>query len=171
MNAAWQRPRRLRRVFTTVGTYVGLRGAHEFSTLIRKFEPKPLRGVLQDGSNDNNIYGGDWWMANQSMLRSLEFAGYEVNHVWGEGFYSGKHGASIFPDAMRWLWKDHGKVPVSTHLDKCKNDASTMLISGEGWELVSDGHEWAEGLAWTQDGTLFITDVPASKLYRITPRW
>ncbi len=44
-----------------------------------------------------------------------------------------------------------------------------MLISGEGWELVSDGHEWAEGLAWTQDGTLFITDVPASKLYRITP--
>lgn len=169
LNAAWQRPDAFRRVFTTVGTYVGLRGAHEFSTLIRKFEPKPLRVFLQDGSNDLNIYGGDWWMANQSMLRSFEFAGYEVNHAWGEGFHSGKHGASIFPDAMRWLWKDHGRVPVSTHLDKCKNDASTMLIPGEGWELVSDGHEWAEGLAWTQDGTLFITDVHASKLYRITP--
>lgn len=107
--AAWHRPDAFRRVFTTVGTYVGLRGAHEFATLIRKTEPKPLRIFLQDGSNDLNIYGGDWWMANQSMLRSLEFAGYEVNHAWGDGFHSGKHGASIFPDVMRWLWKDHGK--------------------------------------------------------------
>jgi sugar lactone lactonase YvrE/enterochelin esterase-like enzyme len=169
LNVAWQRPDAFRRVFTTVGTYVGLRGAHEFSTLIRKFEPKPLRVFLQDGSNDLSIYGGDWWMANQAMLRSFEFAGYEVEHVWGEGFHGGKHGAAIFPDVMRWLWKDHGKVPVATHLDRCKNDASTMLIPGEDWELVSDGHEWAEGLAWAQDGSLYISDVHASKLYRIAP--
>ncbi len=84
-NVAWQRPDVFRRVFTTVGTYVGLRGGHEFSTMIRKVEPKPLRVYLQDGSNDNNIYGGDWWMANQAMLRSLEFCGYEVEHAWGTG--------------------------------------------------------------------------------------
>ena len=71
-NVAWQRPDVFRRVFTTVGTYVGLRGGHELSTIIRKAEPKPLRIFLQDGSNDNNIYGGDWWMANQAVLRSLE---------------------------------------------------------------------------------------------------
>ncbi len=169
LNAAWQRPDVFRRVFTTVGTYVGLRGAHEFSTLIRKTEPKPLRVYLQDGSNDNNIYGGDWWMANQAMLRSLEFSGYEVNHAWGDGFHSGKHGASIFPDVMRWLWKDHGKIPVATHPENSKNEASKFLIPGQDWEIVSDGHQWAEGLAITEDGTLYITDVPASKLYKITP--
>ena len=26
---------------------------------------------MQDGANDLNIYGGDWWMANQAMERSL----------------------------------------------------------------------------------------------------
>jgi sugar lactone lactonase YvrE/enterochelin esterase-like enzyme len=168
-NVAWQRPDVFRRVFTTVGTYVGLRGAHEFSTIIRKTEPKPLRVFLQDGSNDLNIYGGDWWMANQAMLRSLEFAGYEVQHAWGDGFHSGKHGASIFPDVMRWLWEGHGQVPVATHWDRCQNDAPKLLVADETWELVSDGHQWAEGMAYTDDGNLWITDVPASKLYRIGP--
>ena len=168
-NVAWQRPDVFRRVFTTVGTYVGLRGGHELSTIIRKAEPKPLRIYLQDGSNDNNIYGGDWWMANQAMLRSLEFCGYEVEHAWGNGAHSGKHGAAIFPDVMRWLWKDHGKVPVTTHLEKSRSEAKKFLVEGSEWELVSSGHQWAEGLAVTEDGTLYFTDVPASKLYSLTP--
>ncbi len=112
---AWHRPDQFRRVFTTVGTYVGLRGGDEYPTLVRKTDPKPLRVFLQDGKNDNNIYGGDWWMANQTMLRALEFSGYEVNHAFGEGFHNGKHGAAIFPDAMRWLWQDFDTKPVSTH--------------------------------------------------------
>jgi hypothetical protein len=45
-----------------------------------KVEPKPIRVFLEDGSTDLNIYGGDWWMANQSLQRSLEFAGYDVRH-------------------------------------------------------------------------------------------
>jgi gluconolactonase len=168
-NVAWQRPDSFRRVFTTVGTYVGLRGGHELSTLIRKTEPKPLRVYLQDGSNDNNIYGGDWWMANQAMLRSLEFCGYEVQHTWGEGGHSGKHGAAIFPDAMRWLWKGHGKVGVMTHRENSKSEAVKFLPENSQWELVSSGHQWAEGLAVANDGTLYFTDVPASKLYKLTP--
>ena len=95
-----------RRVFSAIGTYVGLRGGNDYPTLIRKYEPKPIRVFLQDGDNDLNIYGGDWWMANQEMERSLTFAGYEVNHVWGEGGHNGKHATEVFPDAMRWLWKD-----------------------------------------------------------------
>ena len=82
--AAWERPDAFRRVFSAIGTYVGLRGGNVYPTLIRKYEPKPIRVFLQDGSNDLNIYGGDWWMANQEMERALTFAGYEVNHVWGD---------------------------------------------------------------------------------------
>jgi hypothetical protein len=40
------------------------------------------------------------------MERALSFAGYEVQHVWGEGAHNGKHGTAVFPQAMRWLWKD-----------------------------------------------------------------
>jgi gluconolactonase len=166
---AWHRPDVFRRVFTTVGTYVGLRGGHELSTLIRKVEPKPLRVYLQDGENDNNIYAGDWWMANQAMLRSLQFCGYEVEHTWGKGGHNGKQGAAIFPDVMRWLWKDHGSTAITTHPDKSKSDANKFLVEGADWELVTSGHQWAEGLAITDDGTLYFTDVPASKLYKIAP--
>ncbi len=71
---AWERPDAFRRVFSAIGTYVGLRGGDRYPILIRKFEPKPIRIFLQDGANDNNKYGGDWWMANQTMERSFEFA-------------------------------------------------------------------------------------------------
>ena len=33
--------------------------------------------------------------------------------VIGTEGHNSKHGGAIFPDAMRWLWKDHGKVPVA----------------------------------------------------------
>src|SRR5438874_735326 len=89
--AAWERPAEFSRVFSAIGTYVGLRGGDRYSTLIRKSEPKPIRVFLQDGSDDLNIYGGDWWMANQSLERALSFAGYEVQHVWGEGAHNQKH--------------------------------------------------------------------------------
>ncbi|MEM9480944.1 MAG: SMP-30/gluconolactonase/LRE family protein [Verrucomicrobiota bacterium] len=168
-NAAWYRPDSFRRVLSTIGTYVGLRGGDEFPTLVRKTEPKPLRVFLQDGENDLNIYGGDWWMANQTMQRALEFSGYEVKHIWGKGGHNRKHEAAIFPEAMRWLWEDHGKTPVTTHYDRCKSRASQYLIDGEGWEVVSEGHEWAEGLACTPDGTLYFSDVPAAEIYKVTP--
>lgn len=104
--AAWHRPDVFRRIYTGVGTYVGLRGGDQLTTLVRKTEPKPLKIFLQDGSNDLNIYCGDWWMANQMMERSFQWAGYAVNHTWGEGGHNGKHATQALPDALRWLWKD-----------------------------------------------------------------
>src|SRR5580765_3529413 len=136
--AAWERPAEFSRVFSAIGTYVGLRGGDRYSTLIRKFEPRPIRVFLQDGSNDLNIYAGDWWKANETMERSLIFAGYEVNHVWGEGAHNGNHGTAIFPQAMRWLWKDW---PTPVAKGNSKNDfLSNLLIPGEDWELVGQGY-------------------------------
>ena len=101
-NVAWQRPDQFRRVYTMVGTYIGLRGANEMSVLVRKTEPKPIRVFLQDGNKDLNIYCGDWWVANQGMLSALKFSGYEVDHVWGQGGHNRKHGGAVLPDAMRF---------------------------------------------------------------------
>ena len=79
---AWERPAEFSKVFSAIGTYIGLRGAERYPTLIRKFEPWPIKIFLQDGSNDLNIYAGDWWMANQTMERALIFSGYSV-HMYG----------------------------------------------------------------------------------------
>ena len=167
--AAWERPDQFRRIYSMIGTYVGLRGGDEYPTLIRKTEPKPLRIFLQGGENDLNIYCGDWWMANLLMQRALEFSGYEHTHRWGKGGHNRKHGNALMPEALRWIWQDHGKTRVQTHPDKAKSRASEWLIPGEDWKVVTEGHNWAEGLAVTEDGTLYFTDVPDSELYKITP--
>jgi gluconolactonase len=165
LTAAWECPSEFSRVFSAIGTYVGLRGGDRYPSLIRKTEPKALRIFLQDGSNDLNIYGGDWWMANETMERALVFSGYEVNHSWGEDGHNGHHGESIFPDAMRWLWKDWPK-PVAK--GSTKNQVlSEILIPGEDWELVGQGYQFTEGIAANGKGEVFFQDIPNSKTYKI----
>lgn len=153
--AAWERPSEFRRVFSTIGTYVGLRGADRYHTLIRKTEPKPLRIFLQDGDKDLNIYGGDWWMANQTMERALTWAGYEVTHVWGKEGHNGKHGDMLFPDAVRWIWKDWPKEPqTGKNGNPFLND---ILLPGEGWQLVGEGYKEAAGMTAGAEGEVYFT--------------
>ena len=162
---AWEHPEEFSRVFSAIGTYVGLRGGDRYPILIRKYEPKPIRVFLQDGSNDLNIYAGDWWKANETMERSLIFAGYEVNHVWGEGAHNGNHGTAIFPQAMRWLWKDW---PTPVVKGSSKNDyLSNLLIPGEDWELVGQGYQFTEGTTANKTGEVFYQDIPTSKTYKV----
>jgi sugar lactone lactonase YvrE/enterochelin esterase-like enzyme len=164
--AAWERTDAFRRVFSAIGTYVGLRGANVYPTLIRKVEPKPIRIFLQDGSADLNIYGGDWWMANQEMERALTFAGYEVDHAWGEGGHNGQHGTKVFADAVRWLWKDW-PAPVKTGAGS--QQLQQILIPGEGWTLVGEGYRFTEGPAANTKGEVFFNDIPNNKTYKIGP--
>jgi gluconolactonase len=162
--AAWERPDAFRRVFSAIGTYVGLRGGNNYPTLIRKVEPKPLRIFLQDGSKDLNIYGGDWWMANQEMERALVFAGYEVSHEWGEEGHSGAHGTKLFPEAMKWLWKDW---PAPIKAGAGSQQMKEVLLPGEDWKLVAEGYKFTEGPAVNAKGEVFYNDVPNSKTYKI----
>ncbi len=163
--AAWEHPEAFRRVFSTIGTYVGLRGGNEYPTLIRKSEPKPLRIFLQDGSNDLNIYGGDWWNANQGMLSALTFAGYDVNHVWGDGGHSGKQGGAILPEALRWLWRDHGQALVAARNER--QPIMKVLAPGQDWQLVSEGHVFTEGPDAAPDGTMYFADAGSQKIFRV----
>jgi gluconolactonase len=164
--AAWERSEAFSKVFSAIGTYVGLRGADHYPTLIRKYEPKPIRVYLQDGSNDLNIYGGDWWMANQMMERALIYAGYAVKSVWGEGGHNGKHGTAVFPNAMRWLWKNYPEkiTPTAKNKNQYLND---ILIENHDWELVGDTYTFTEGTVSNAVGEVFFQDIPNSKTCKI----
>lgn len=163
--AAWHRPDRFRRVFTGVGTYVGIHGADQLPVLVRKFEPKPLRVFLQSGTGDNNLYCGDWWMANQMMERSLTWAGYDVNHAWGEGGHNQKHASQIFPDVMRWLWRDwQTNIEVKAN-PKGESKWKGYEVAGAGeWESLlhepekpeSDSPQLSHEMASMVDGAVFI---------------
>jgi gluconolactonase len=163
--AAWERPDAFSRVFSAIGTYVGLRGGDRYPILIRKTEPKAIRVFLQDGSNDLNIYGGDWWMANQTMERALEFAGYEVRHEYGGGGHTGVMGQAVFPEAMRWLWKGWPSAVAGGH--SANAVLQQVIVPGEEWELVGEGYGFTEGTAADAAGNVYFQDIPASKTYRV----
>jgi sugar lactone lactonase YvrE/predicted esterase len=166
--AAWERPDAFRRVFSAIGTYVGLRGGNDYPGLIRLTEPKPIRIFLQDGTNDLNIYGGDWWVANQDMLSALTFAGYAVTNAWGDGGHNGKHATAIFPDAMRWLWKDWPAEVRANPEGKSRQPVATAILKpGEPWKPVSRGHGFTEGPASNARGELFFTDIPKNRIHKV----
>ena len=103
---AWERPDMFRKVLSNIGSFTNIRGGHNCQALVRKTKPKPIRVFLQDGSNDLDNAHGNWWLANQQMAASLKFAGYDYKFVHGDGGHDGKHAGSIFPEALRWLWRD-----------------------------------------------------------------
>lgn len=167
---AWERPDLFRRVFSAIGTFVGMRGGDRYPVLVRKTEPKPIRVFQQDGENDQWLGGpevGDWWMGNQALDRALEFAGYEHRHVWGTGPHSGKHATAIFPDAMRYLWKDWPQ-PVQAQTAKTQNVVlKAILDPAAAWQLVSDAGTACDYLAVNPQGDIFFHDTATNRTRKL----
>ncbi len=156
-NVAWQRPEAFHRVFSSIGTYVGMRGGEGFYVLVRKSEPKPIRVFLEDGAYDQWPGGpemGDWWMSNQTMERALTFAGYDVRHNWGLGTHNGAHAAAIFPEAMQWLWRDWPR-PVAA-MQPGNPALQPILSSGQSWQMALDHCPAAAHLAGDAGGRVFF---------------
>ncbi|MEZ4668430.1 MAG: alpha/beta hydrolase-fold protein [Anaerolineae bacterium] len=105
--AAWERPDVFGKVVSHCGSFANIRGGHNYPSLVRRTVAKPIRVFLQTGSNDLDIVYGNWVLANQDMASALAYREYDYQFVLGEGGHTLKHGAAIFPDTMRWLWRDY----------------------------------------------------------------
>ena len=157
-NVAWQRPDLFSRVYTSCGTFVSFRGGDQYSALVRKCEPRPIRVFLQDNDQDTwNPLFGSWFEYNELMLSALQFAGYEVRHSWGKGGHSSKNARAIMPDVLRWLFEGWPELPK-----KGKSQSKTvasMFVEGEEWrcigENIADGamlHPYSEEKVVLQSG-------------------
>jgi enterochelin esterase family protein len=100
---AWHRADVFGRVLSHCGSFVNIRGGHQYPDLVRSTPRKPIRVVLQSGANDMNNYMGDWPRANREMAEALEAAGYESRFVFGGGGHDLGHGGAIFAQSLRWL--------------------------------------------------------------------
>ena len=164
--AAWNRPDLFSRVYTTVGTFVAMRGGHEYPAIVRKTEPKPLRIYMQDGWYDvwNPIFG-EWFEYNMLMESAFNFAGYEVFHKWDRGNHSIKYGTLAFPDAMRWLWKGY---PAKVQKGWSNNGMlQEILHEDEDWQEVELSVEVESALFATKDnGAMFAS---GNKVYKVLP--
>lgn len=109
---AWERPDAFSKVISHIGSYTRLRGGSEYPYLIRltRGNPKPIRVFLQDGKNDLNILQGNWTLANLNMESALMFARYDYRFEMGSGGHNLIHGGAIFPDTLRWIWRDYPGV-------------------------------------------------------------
>jgi len=111
--AAWERPNEFSKVLSGIGSFTNIQsgktlreGGHNYAAMIRKAPKKPIRIFMQDGANDLDNQHGSWWLANQTLARSLAFAGYDYRFEQGQGFHSNGHIRAILPDALRWLWRN-----------------------------------------------------------------
>ena len=102
-NAAWHDPRAFGRVLSHCGSFVNIRGGHNYPYLVKSTPRKAIRIFLTSGARDANIIIGNWPLANRIMAAALEYAGYENKFVFGEGGHSLRHGGAIFADSLRWL--------------------------------------------------------------------
>ena len=102
---AWQFPDQFRRVLSHCGSFVNIMGGHNYPYLVGVTPRLPLRVFLQSGEHDGRNALGDWPLANQTMARALEFAGYDGRFEYGSGAHNLRHAGAIFADSLRWLWR------------------------------------------------------------------
>ena len=115
---AWERPNAFRKVLSNVGSFTNIHGGDIYPEWILKSPKKPIKIYLCDGRNDNRgMRGGkydqrwDWFYQNVRMKDALQKKGYDLNYTWGMNNHGQSFAKLVFPDMMRWLWRDG---PVST---------------------------------------------------------
>lgn len=162
-NAAWQRPDAFSRVYANSGSFVAFRGGHEFPTLIRKFEAKPIRAYLTTGTHDMENCAGDWFLLDREMDKALRFSGYDyffriVNGGHVAGYYD------YFREAMSYLWKGWpNRVRAGTSAPRVRD----VILPDEPWQLVAQGRRDARGPACNAVGEVFFAEPPVNKVFKI----
>ncbi len=43
------------------------------------------------------------------MAKALEYVGYDYQFVFGQGGHNYSHGGQLFPETLKWIWRDYPK--------------------------------------------------------------
>jgi enterochelin esterase family protein len=157
---AWHRPDDFSKSMTHIASFVRVPGGAEYPNLIRltRDNPKPIRVHIQASENDLNILQGSWTLGNVQVASALMFARYDYRFRMGTGGHDLDFGGTIFPDAVRWLWRDYPGV-------KGVGDPPDFdAVTGQ-WDVVTNvlGHISKSILTITeQGGALSATLVDAN---------
>lgn len=77
--------------------------------------------------------------------------------------HSSPHIVAIFTAAVFWglVYGGHDALHAQDM------SLSGVLLEGENWQVVSEGHKFTEGPAVDATGQIYFTDIPESKIFRI----
>ncbi len=161
--AAWHRPQAFSRVYAASGSWVAFRGGHEFPTMVRKFEARPIRAYLTTATHDMENAAGDWFLLDQEMDKALKFSGYDYQFR----IIDGRHVAGYMDnwrEAMAYLWKGW---PEKVKAGPSAPRAQEVIAPGEDWQLVAGGFKSTRGPACNANGEVFFADTSNNKIHRI----
>lgn len=161
--AAWHRPEAFSRVYAASGSWVAFRGGHEFPTMVRKFEARPIRAYLTTATHDMENAAGDWFLLDQEMDKALKFSGYDYQFRVIQGRHVQGY-AENWREAMAYLWKGW---PERVQAGPSAPRAQEIIIPGEGWQLVAEGFKSTRGPACNASGEVFFADTSSDKIHRI----
>jgi gluconolactonase len=161
--AAWNRPEAFNKVYAASGSWVAFRGGHEFPTMVRKFEARPIRSYLTTATHDMENAAGDWYLLDQEMDKALKFSGYDYQFRTIEGRHVQGYGEN-WREAMAYLWRDW---PERIQPGPSAPRAQEILITGEGWELVADGFKSTRGPSTNASGEVYFADTSRNQVFKI----
>jgi gluconolactonase len=162
-NAAWERPDAFSRVYANSGSFVAFRGGHEFPTLVRKFEAKPIRAYLTTGMRDMENAAGDWFLLDQEMDKALKFSGYDYSfRIINGGHVAGYY--DYYQEAMSYLWKGW---PEPVKAGPSAPRARDIIVENEPWQLVAKDRHGVMGPACNALGEVFFVEGSDNKIRRI----
>ena len=161
--AAWHRPEAFSRVYAASGSWVAFRGGHEFPTLVRKFDARPIRAFLTTATHDMENAAGDWFLLDQEMDKALKFSGYDYQFRVIDGRHVAGY-AEHWQEAMAYLWKGW---PERVKAGPSAPRAQEIIVPGEGWQLVAEGFKSTRGPACNARGEVFFADTTDNKIHRV----
>jgi enterochelin esterase-like enzyme/sugar lactone lactonase YvrE len=161
--AAWNRPEAFSRVYAASGSWVAFRGGHEFPTMVRKFEAKPIRAFLTTATRDMENAAGDWFLLDQEMDKALKFSGYDYRYRVIDGPHVTGY-MENWQEAMAYLWRGW---PEPVKAGSSAPRAQEILIPGEGWHVVAEGFKSTRGPACNAAGEVFFADTSNNRIHRI----
>jgi sugar lactone lactonase YvrE len=161
--AAWHRPDAFSRVYAASGSFVAFRGGHEFPTMVRKFEAKPIRGYFTTATHDMENCAGDWFLLDQEMDKALKFSGYDYFFRIVEGRHVAGY-MDYWREAMAYLWKGW---PERVKAGPSAPRAQDVLLPDEGWQLVDQGLQPVTSAACNAKGEVFFTEPNGDRISTI----
>lgn len=161
--AAWHRPEAFSRVYAASGSWVAFRGGHEFPTMVRKFEAKPIRSYLTTATHDMENCAGDWYLIDLEMEKALKFSGYDYQFRSIEGRHVAGYGENYL-EAMAFLWKGW---PERVKAGLSAPRAQEVILPNEGWQLLAEGFKSTRGPSCNANGEVFFADTSNNKIHCI----
>jgi enterochelin esterase-like enzyme len=104
--AAFHRPDQFGNVISHCGSFINILGANNLPSMVRREPRKPIRVWHQSGKRDVDIIYGNIPIANHDLDAALKYRRYDSMFVFGTGGHTLRHGGAVFPETLRWIFRD-----------------------------------------------------------------